>query len=196
MSRQEIVDVNNYINSTLGVTPTSKPEAVTYSTDLKGSIQLLTDKGFSPYSKSSPIDSALYEVFDRFVQVSGANFSADQLKDSFLDQNPSVENALNLYDKLDNTFSPQRSNEKAAIVDFLNARIDDFLQTQDSDGDQKLTWQESKMNPWQFIEYESDDDQKLNRSELRKGIYNDSPRLNSILDYFRGNNGMLVDTYS
>ncbi len=167
-----------------------------YASDYLGSVQLLEKAGFSPFAEKSVIGSTLYQVFDRFVKKTGLDTTANKLKDEYLQDSPSSQHAMNIYSILENTFTPKGPGEKAAIVNFLNSKIDEFVSTKDTDTSGSLTLEESGINESIFKNLDTNRDNQINASEMKKSFYEDFKQLNYVLDYFQNTPGTLVDTYA
>ncbi len=167
-----------------------------YPSDYMGSIQLLEKAGFSPFTDNSPLNSTLYQVFNRFVQKTGMDTTANKLKDEYLEQNPAMQRAMNLYSSLDNTFSSRRPGEQAAIVDFLNNKIDEFITQKDKNSDKTLSNEESGLQETLFQAMDENRDNQVTGEEIKNNFYNDFTQLNNVLNYFQNNTGTLVDLYA
>lgn len=164
-----------------------------FTPDYVGSVQLLEQAGFSPFTESSPLDSTLYQVFNRFVQKTGLDTTANKLKDDYLQENPSAQRAIDLYSALENTFASRGSGEQAAIVDFLNTRIDDFVTTRDTDENNILSQEESGLTDTLFREVDADRSGGITAEEFRGNFYNDFNQLNNVLNFFQNTTGTLLD---
>jgi hypothetical protein len=156
---------------------------------------MLEDSGFSPFAQSGPLDSTLTQIFDRFVQKTGLGTDSTTLKNEYLDENPAMQRAMNLYDSMENTFAGRGAGEKAAIVDFLNTKIDEYVATKDQDGDNTLTLEESEFTETLFEEADADRDAQLSTEEVKNNFYEGFQQLNNVLDYFRNTRGNLIDIY-
>jgi hypothetical protein len=183
-------NIASYINSNLDQLGTN---AALYSTDFVGASRMLEDAGFSPFTKASPLDSTLSQIFNRFVQKTGLDSNSNDLKDQFLQKNPTTRQALGLYNSLENTFGSKSSGQQAAIVDFLNTKFDEFVTGKDSDSDNLLAQEESGLDDTLFNEVDSDQDYQLSADELKNNFYNNFSELNNVLNYFQGNRGVLID---
>ncbi len=166
-----------------------------YTTDYVGAVKLLETSGFSPFSDSSPLGATLSQIFDRFVQKTGLDTTSNKLKDEFLQENPTTQQALDLYSALENTFSTKTIGEKASIVDFLNTKIDDFVTTKDSDTNNTLNQEESGLTDTLFLEVDADKDSEISGDELRNNFYSNFNELNNVLNYFQNTRGVLIDVY-
>ncbi len=174
----------------------NRGQTVPYTRDYVGAVQLLEDSGFSPFGDTSPLSATLNQVFSRFVEKTGLGVDSNTLRDEFLAGNPTTRRALRLYEALENTFSSRRVGEQAAIVDFLNTKIDDFIATKDRDSDDLLALEESAMPPTLFEEADANRDSQLNSEELRNNFFNNFPELNNVMNYFRSTRGLLVDVFA
>lgn len=161
--------------------------------DYLGSVQLLEQAGFSPFTESSPLNSTLFQVFNRFVQKTGLDTTASKLKDDYLQENPSAQRAVDLYSSLENTFASRGSGEQAAIVDFLNSKIDDFITSRDSDENSILSQEESGLTDTLFQEVDADRSGGVTAEEFRGNFYSDFSQLNNVLNYFQNTTGTLLD---
>ena len=186
-------NIASYINSNLDQLGTN---ASIYSTDFVGASRMLEDAGFSPFTQSSPLDSTLTQIFDRFVQKTGLDSNSNDLKDEFLQEHPTVRQALGLYNSLENTFSNRTSGQQAAIVDFLNTKIDEFATEKDTNSDSLLTQEESGLDDTLFSQVDRDQDNRVTTDELRNNFYNNFTELNNVLNYFQGNRGVLIDVFA
>lgn len=186
------MDVLEY---TAGQLNANRADTSTYTPDMVGAVQLLEDSGFAPFSQNSPLDSSLTQIFDRFIQKTGLATDAGALKDDFLAANSNIQRSLGVYDALENTFSSRGSGDKAAIVDFLNTKIDDYFAERDQNSDTTLTLEESGFSETLFEEADADGDAQLSSQETRDNFYEGYRQLNNVLDYFRNSTGNLVDTY-
>jgi hypothetical protein len=185
------LDIANYISNQFGSNVTAS-----YSADYVGAVQLLENSGFSPFSDSSPLNSTLNQVFDRFVRKTGLDTTSNQLTDEFLEENSSTRRALNLYSALENTFSSRSAGQKSAIVNFLNTKIDEFISTKDSnDLNTTLNQEESGFDDTLFDEIDADRDQEISAEELRSNFLEDFKELDNILNYFQSNKGVLIDVF-
>lgn len=169
--------------------------AVPYTQDYVGAVKLLESSGFSPFADSSPLGSTLNQVFSRFVEKTGLGADATTLRDEFLAENSNARRAMGLYNALENTFGARGEGEQAAIVDFLNTKIDDFVATKDQNSDEMLTLEESEISPTLFEEADRNRDSQLNSEELRNNFYNNFQELNNVMNYFQSNPGVLIDVY-
>lgn len=169
--------------------------AVPYTRDYVGATRLLEDSGFSPFTGGSPLGSTLNQVFSRFVEKTGLGTDASALRDEFLKENSTARRALGLYNALENTFGARGESEKAAIVDFLNTKIEDFVATNDQNSDSMLTLEESALSPTLFEEADRNRDSQLNAEELRNNFYNNFQELNNVMNYFQSTPGILIDIY-
>jgi hypothetical protein len=185
------MDVVGFISNQLG-----NNGSVTYTRDYLGAVQLLDNSGFSPYSDISPLDSSLQQIFNRFVRKTGLGTHANALKDEFLEQYPATRQAIDLYGALENTFSAWGSGEKAAIVDFLNSRIDDFITQTDTDDTLDLTFEESGLTASLFQSLDANSDDTIDAAEIQDSFYNDFQQLNSVLNYFQNTPGSLIDMFA
>ncbi|MGE5344265.1 MAG: hypothetical protein ACM3SY_22590 [Candidatus Omnitrophota bacterium] len=167
-----------------------------YPSDYLGSVQLLQNSGFSPLSDSSPLNSTLYEVFNRFVQKTGLDTTASKLKDEYLASNPSMQRAIDLYSALENTFASKAPGEQAAIVDFLNGKIEDFVTEKDTDQSGTLTQEEAGVDQTLFRSIDADNDNTINSEEMESHFYSDFTQLNNVLNYFQSTSGALLDLYA
>jgi hypothetical protein len=186
------MNVYEYAASQLDLNQTTTP---TYTRDYVGAVQMLEDSGFSPFAQTSPLDSTLTQIFDRFVQKTGLGTDSNTLKNEYLDENPAMQRAMNLYDSLENTFAGRGAGEKAAIVDFLNTKIDEYFENQDENSDSTLTLEESDFTETLFEEADANRDAQLSTEEVRNNFYQGFQQLNNVLDYFRNTRGNLVDIY-
>lgn len=182
------MDVTGYISNQLNGNLN-----VPYSRDYLGSIQLLENSGFNPFSDTSPLNSTLYQIFNRFVEKTGLNTDANTLKDEFLEENPSTRQAVNLYGSLENTFAIRNAGEQAAIVDFLNQKIDDFITEKDTDDSGTLTQSESKLTETLFQNIDSNRDEEINAQEMENNFYSNFTQLNNVLNYFQNTPGTLIN---
>jgi hypothetical protein len=183
--------VASYIDSQL-----PGQSSVNYTTDYVGAVKLLENSGFSPFEGSgSPLNATLNQIFDRFVQKTGLDTTSNKLKDDFLQENPKTQQALNLYSGLENTFAVKSSGDQAAIVDFLNFKIDDFVTTNDSDQNNTLTQEESSLSDTLFQEIDADRNSEITGTELKDNFFNNFNELNNVLNYFQSNRGILIDVY-
>jgi hypothetical protein len=169
--------------------------AIRYKPDYVGSVQLLENSGFNPFSDSSPITSTLNHIFNRFVQKTGLDTNSNQLRDEFLQSNPGTQNAISIYNALENTFATKSTDQKAAIVDFLNSKIDNFISQKDLNDNNQLTQEESGLTDTLFSKIDANRDMEINAEELQGNFYNDFNQLNSVLDYFQNTPGALLDLY-
>lgn len=186
------MNVYEYAASQLDLNKTAAP---TYTRDYVGAVQMLEDSGFSPFTQSSPLDSTLTQIFDRFVQKTGLGTDANTLRSQYLEENPAMQRAMNLYDSLENTFASRGAGEKAAIVDFLNTKIDDYFASKDQNNDNTLTLDESEFSETLFEEADANRDAQLSTEEVRNNFYQGFQQLNNVMDYFRNTRGNLVDIY-
>lgn len=167
-----------------------------YTPDYLGSVQLLEKSGFSPFTRSSPLESTLFQVFNRFVEKTGLNADSNQLKDEYLTENPSVQRAVDLYSALDNSFAARGAGEKAAIVDFLNSKIDDYITEKDANENKTLSRDESGFSQTLFRAIDANRDAEIDTEEIQDNFYNDFSQLNNVLNYFQSTPGVLVDMYA
>lgn len=186
-------NISSYINSNLDQLGTN---AAVYGTGFVGASRMLEDAGFNPFSSASPLDSTLSQIFNRFVQKTGLDSNSNDLKDEFLQENPTTRQALGLYNSLENTFGTKSSGQQAAIVDFLNTKIDEFVSEKDEDSDGLLTQKEYGLEDTLFNQVDSDQDYKVSTEELKTNFYNNFAELNNVLNYFQGNRGVLVDVFA
>ncbi len=184
---------NNVLDQ--AATQLNRGGAVPYSQDYVGSVKLLENSGFSPFTDGSPLGSTLNQVFSRFVEKTGIGTDAAALKTEFLGENPPAQRAMGLYNALENTFGARGEGEQAAVVDFLNTKIDDFVAAKDQDSDNMLTLEESEISPTLFEEADRNRDSQLNSEELRNNFYNNSRELSSVMNYFQSTPGVLLDIY-
>lgn len=174
----------------------NRSSSTTYSKDYLGAVRLLENSGFSPYAESSsPLGATLNQVFTRFVEKTGLGTDASTLQNEFLGGNYSARRAMGLYSALENTFGSRGKGEQAAIVDFLNTKIDDYISTKDQNSDSMLTLEESELTPTLFEEADANRDSQLNAEEMRNNFYSNFRELNNVLDYFRSTPGILIDVY-
>lgn len=164
-----------------------------YTRDFVGSVRMLEDAGFSPFTKKSPLDSTISQVFSRFVEKTGIADNVDTLRNNFLEQYPGTQRALDLYSSLQNTFAPRGAGEKAAIVDFLNARIDDYISQKDKNDDQMLTLEESNFSESLFEQADADNDRMLNTDELSNNFFENYQSFNNVVNYFRRTTGNIIN---
>lgn len=143
---------------------------VPYHKDFLGGIQLLEDSGFTPTKQSNPLNSTLSEVFDRFVGSTGFDYSPKQLKEEFLEENPRVRSAFNLYNALERSFSTRTAGSDAPVVEFLNSKIEDSV-AEDTETEQEV-------------------------DSVKEGFYRNYDQLNNLLNYFKAASGTLVDLYA
>lgn len=174
----------------------NRGQTVPYTRDYVGAVQLLEDSGFSPFGDTSPLSATLNQVFSRFVEKTGLGADSNTLRDEFLAENPATQRALGLYQALENTFSSRGAGEQAAIVDFLNTKIEDFIATKDQNSDDELTLEESELTPTLFEEADANRDSQLNTEELGNNFFNDFPELNNVMNYFRSTPGLLLDVFA
>jgi len=174
----------------------SNNNTIPYNKDFLSSVQLLENAGFAPFTDSSPMNSTLYQIFDRFVERTGLNTNSNVLKDDFLKENPSSRQAIYLYDTLENTFATRGTGERALIVDFLNKKIDQSITDKDIDESGTLTAVESGINESLFQDIDADGNNEINAQEMKNNFFNDFTQFNSVLNYFRNTSGNLVDTYA
>ena len=174
----------------------NRSNSATYSTDYLGAVRLLENSGFSPYTdNNSPLSATLNQVFTRFIEKTGLGTDANTLQDEFLGGNSSTRRAMGLYSALENTFGSRGKGEQAAIVDFLNTKIDDYISTKDQNSDSMLTLEESELTPTLFEEADANRDSQLNAEEMRNNFYNSFQELSNVLNYFRSTPGILIDVY-
>lgn len=169
--------------------------ARTYTQDFVGSVRMLEDSGFSPFTRSSPLDSTLFSIFNRFVEKTGLDTDSTQLGEDYLKENPSARRAVNLYGALENTFASRGAGDKAAIVDFLNSKIDDFVSDKDTDKNKALNQEESGLTDTLFRSIDKNRDAEINTEEVQENFYKDFSQLNNVLNYFQNTPGALIDTY-
>ena len=187
------LNIANYISNQFG---SNGNVAASYSADYVGAVQLLENSGFSPFGNSSPLNSTLNQVFDRFVRKTGLDTTSNELTDEFLQENPNTRRAMNLYSALENTFSSRSPNQKSAIVNFLNTKIDEFVTTKDSnDINTTLNQEESGFDDEFFLEVDADNDLEISTEELRSNFIEDFKELDNILNYFQSNKGVLIDVF-
>ncbi len=165
-----------------------------YSRDYVGGVQLLEKSGFSPFKEKEPLNSALNQVFDKFVKKTGFNLNAEELKSEFLNKNPDVKRALNLYNALETTFSPKQTGKNAKIVEFLNSKIEEYVSTYDKNSDGYLTKEEAK--DIELSTLDTNKDQKVNAEEIKSDFYNNFKELENIINYFKNSPGSFVDIYA
>ena len=182
------MNVAGYITSQL-----ENSVAIPYHRDYLGSVQLLQNSGFTPYTDTSPMNSTLYRIFNRFVERTGLNTNPNALKDDFLKENPPSRQAINLYDSLENTFASRGSGEKAAIVDFLNKKIDEFISDKDTDDSGSLSADESGITATLFQTIDTNRNNEINAQEMRDNFYTNFSQLNNVLNYFQNTPGVLID---
>jgi len=168
---------------------------VPYTRDYVGAVKLLENSGFSPFTGGSPLGSTLNRVFSRFVEKTGLGADASILRNEYLEENSIARRALGLYNALENTFGARGESEKAAIVDFLDTKIEEFVAAKDQDDDGMLTLEESELSPTLFKEADRDRDSQLSAEELRNHFYNNFPELNNVMNYFQSTPGILIDVY-
>ncbi len=166
-----------------------------FTKDYLGAVRFLEESGFSPYKSEGPLSSTLNQVFDRFVQKTGIGSDSGSLKNAYLTANPTAQRAMDLYSSLENTFSARRPNDQAAIVDFLNTKIDEYVTEKDLDSDEVLTLQESSFSDSLFEEVDADKDSRVNADELKDNFYDNYQQMNNVLNYFQQTPGVLVDVY-
>ena len=183
-------NISNYISNQLPSQTTAH-----YTTDYVGSVQLLENSGFSPFTTSSPLTSTLNQIFDRFVQKTGLDTTSNKLVDEFLSENPSTRSALGLYTALENTFSARNPGDQAAIVDFLNTKLDEYITTSDTNGDSTLNLDESGMEEMLFNQMDSNNDYEISTDELKTNFFSSFNELDNVLNYFQSNRGVLIDVY-
>ncbi len=186
------------VNATYMPVSTADSAPISYTKNYSGGIQLLKDSGFSPYkyNSGSPLDSTLYQVLNKFVEKTGIQTDTSALKDSFLEANPDVEKAVNLYSSLEQTFSLQKYRDKTAIMDFLDQQINSFFLERNTDDENSLTRTEAGIPTPIFLDIDANGDWKINKNEMKENLYGDFKELNNIIQFFEGNPGTLVDTYS
>jgi len=168
---------------------------VPYTRDYVGAVKLLENSGFSPLTGGSPLGSTLNRVFSRFVEKTGLGTDASTLRNEFLAENSTTRRAMGLYRALENTFGARGESEQAAIVDFLNTKIEDFVTAKDQNDDGMLTLEESELSPALFIEADRNRDSQLSAEELRNNFYNNFQELNNVMNYFQTTRGILVNVY-
>jgi len=167
-----------------------------YSRSYGGGVQLLQDTGFTPFSAKSPAQSALNQVFADFSRRLPGAGSATELEREFLNGNGGVRRALNLYDTLENAFSPRGSGEEAPIVSFLNERVDRYLSEKDADGNGSLSGQEIGLKTGETSLLDGNADGDLTGAEIKQGMVEGNSPLRRILDFFRNPPGQVVDLYA
>ena len=85
--------------------------------------------------------------------------------------------------------------DRAAIVDVLDTKIEDFVTLKDQNGDSMLTLEESVLSTTLFKEADRNRDSQLSAEELRDNFYNNFPELNNVMNYFQTTRGILVNVY-
>jgi len=166
-----------------------------YSNDYVGGVQLIEKSGFIPFKDKNPLNSTLNQVFEEFKEKTGFDVDVKELKDEFLDKNPRTRSAMTLYNSLESTFSSNRG-ASSAIESFLNEKIDEYVSENDEDGDGVLNAEEGELDETLFAEIDKDKDKKIDASEMKNNFYDKFNSLNNILNYFKTNQGSLVDTYA
>jgi hypothetical protein len=149
-----------------------------FSRNYLGSVQLLENTGFSPFSEKSPVNSALNQVFSNFAQQNQLTTSSTALKNEFLGKNPGVRRALNTYDALEKTFAPKGPGQESAIVDFMNSKLEE-----DRPG--------SLQSP-----STTTGGQTSGSDQTGSDLARDFSPLRRILDYFSNPSGNLVDLWA
>jgi hypothetical protein len=167
-----------------------------YTKDYLGAVRLLEDSGFNPFSDTSPLNSTLYQIFNRFVEKTGLDTNPNVLKDELLEQYPFTRQALSLYGALENSFAPRGTGEKAIIVDFLNKKIDEFITEKDTDENSTLTREESGLIERLFQIIDANRDEEINSEEIQDIFYTHFTQLNNVLDYFQNTPGALIDIFA
>ncbi len=170
--------------------------AAAYTQDYLGAVRMLEESGFSPFSKRSPLNSTLNQVFGRFVEKTGIGEDASVLIDDFLKENPQTQRALNLYGSLENNFTTVGKGQQAEIVEFLNGRIDAYVSQKDQNSDETLTLQESDISETLFEDIDMNNDSQLEADELKRNFYEGYREFSDVLNYFRTTPGVLIDFYS
>lgn len=166
-----------------------------YGRNYVGGVQLLQDSGFDPFTDRSPAQSALNQVFADFSRRLPGAGSATELEREFLSGNGGVRRAINLYDTLENAFSPSGSGKEAPIVSFLNERVDRYLNEKDTDGNGTLSSQEIGLKTGETSPLDGNADGSLSGAEIKQGMAEGNSPLRRILDYFRNPPGQVVDLY-
>lgn len=167
-----------------------------YTRDFVGSVRMLEDAGFSPFTKNSPLDSAITQVFSRFVDKTGIGENTATLRSDFLEQYPGTQRALDLYSSLQNTFASKGAGEQAGIVDFLNSRIDEYIAEKDQNEDQMLTLEESEFSESLFERADSDSDNQLNTGEISNDFFEKYQAFSNVVHYFQRTPGTIVNVTS
>ena len=185
------MDVLGYISNQVDASRT-----IPYTKDYLGAVQLLEGSGFNPFSGTSPLNSTLSQIFNRFVEKTGLDTNANVLKDEFLEQNPAERKALSLYGALENTFASRGAGEKTIIVDFLNQKIDEFITENDTDETGTLTRKESGLTGRLFQSIDANRDEEINAEEIQDNFYTNFTQLNNVLDYFQNTPGALIDIFA
>lgn len=169
---------------------------IPYTKDYLGAVQLLEGSGFNPFFDTSPLNSTLYQIFNRFVEKTGLDTNTNVLKDEFLEQNPAARQAISLYGALENTFASRGAGEKAVIVDFLNQKIAEFITENDIDETNTLTREESGLTERLFQTIDANRDEEINAEEIQDNFYTNFTQLNNVLDYFQHTPGALIDIFA
>ncbi|MCP4154935.1 MAG: hypothetical protein GY757_44845 [bacterium] len=167
-------------------------------------VQILEDAGFATSAADTPLDATLTDIFGKFIDKTGIQTTSGQLKNEFLAQNPSIQNAVDLYSQLENTFAPKSSSQKSAIVDFLNTKIDTYFQERHIESPNSLSRTEAGIPTDAYLEIDSNadvgirgsnNDWLINKLEMQSNFFSNSGGLNSIVNYFSRASGSFVDTY-
>ena len=165
-----------------------------YTKDFVGGVQLLEKSGFFPFQEKEPLNSALNQVFDKFIKKTGLNLNKDELKAEFLEKNPDVKRALNLYNALETTFSPKITGKDAKIVDFLNSKIEEYVSTYDKNSNGYLTKKEA--GDLDISSLNKNNDNMVDVEEIKSDFYNNFKELKNIINYFKNSPGSFVDIYA
>lgn len=167
---------------------------VPFPQDYTGVVQLLETSGFSPFKYSnSPVESALSEVFDTFIKSTGSNHTVSDLNKEFLEANPQVRNSLNIYNTIQNAFSPVERGSKSTLENFLKTKIEDFISQNDIDSSGGIERGEAGYGDDKFLQLDADHDDVVDAEEIEEGFYDGFKALENILDYFRPPAGTFID---
>lgn len=168
-----------------------------FNRDFLGSVRMLEESGFTPLSRveQSPLNSTLKQVFSRFVEKTGIGSDAEVLRNEYLERTPSMQRAMDLYSTLQNNFASRSSGEKAAIVDFLNVKIDEYITEKDKNKDDMLTLEESEFADTLFEEADKDGNSRLNSQEIGSNFFENYQALSNVVSYFQRTPGILVDMF-
>ncbi len=167
---------------------------VPFPQDYSGVIKLLETSGFSPFKYSnSPVESTLTEIFDTFSKSTGDTYSARDLNSEFLQANPRVRNSLNIYNTIQNAFTPVEAGARSSLETFLRTKIDDFIGQKDVDLSGGIERGEAEYNEELFQQIDSDGNEILDAEEIEENFYNGFDALQNILSYFRPPTGSFVD---